>query len=347
MRGDPQFEAITAIAIIETRLPPIDVFQSLEATLAEAAVDHEIVIIANGVSAATAQQLRAITDGIPNVTVHFLAQRVDRDTAVLVGIDQALGDWIVILTPTAEEVASLPRILERAGPFEIVFAGARPVKEIPAIYRVIARAYFKIYEMVSGVPVDWPAPRVRVYSRAAARYLASLLDGEFALRSVNVSGAFPGTREILTGLPSSDLELPAPGRALRKAFRGFLNASAVPLRVVIGTALFAGLVAVLSSLYALFVYFLKEDVTPGWTTLSLQISLMMLLFSVMFALLAEYVLNVYRAITPRRRISVVREIRSPLRRQSDRLNVIGSDGSFQLGAPRQNPSATPAPEQVR
>ena len=347
MTNGPRFEAITAVTIVDLRLPSSDVFHSLESTLSGAAVDYEIVIIANGVAAEIAQQLRLIAETVANVTVHFLAQRVDRDTAILVGIDQALGDWVVVLTPTVEEVACLPKILEKAGSYEIIFAGARERKEFPIAYWGVAHVYFKLYEMVSGSALEWPSPRIRIYSRAAARHLASQLDGEFALRSLHFSGAFPGTREILSGLPSTDLELPSPGYALRKAFRGLLNASAVPLRIVIVTALVTGVVAVLSSVYTVIVYLFKEDVTPGWTTISLQISTMMLLFSIMFALLTGYVLNVYRATAPRRRISVVREIRSPLRRQADRLNVIGAHGTFDLGAPPQQPSELPRSEHAR
>ncbi|HEV2602667.1 MAG TPA: glycosyltransferase [Microvirga sp.] len=335
MTSEIAFEAVTALCIVDTRLPSIAAFEALERQLARVATDYEIMIVANGVETATAQHLRELTDRIANVTVHFLAQRTDRDAAILLGIDQALGDWIVVLTPNAEEVASLPKLFKKAGPYEIVFAGARPSADIPAPYRRVAWMYFKLYETISGLRVDWPAPRVRIYSRAAARYLTSMLDGEFALRSLNISGAFPGTRETIDNLPSSDLELPQLGRALRKAFRGLLLASAVPLRAMIGIALFAGFFAVLSSLYAVVTYLLKDDVAPGWTTLSLQISMMTFLFAAMFALLAEYVLNMYRAIAPRRRIAIVRELRSPIRRQVERLNVVGADGAFKLGAPSE------------
>ncbi|MFC1458343.1 hypothetical protein ACETIH_16890 [Microvirga arabica] len=347
MSSTPKFEAITAVTVVEWRLPPLELFEQLEAALCKVAADHEIVIIANAVTANVAQGLRAIIDQVANVTVHFLAQRVDRDTAVLVGIDHALGDWVVVLTPTAEEIAGLPQVLEKAGPYEIVFAGARLEIDIPTTYRRIARIYFKLYELVSGSAIDWPAPRIRVYSRAAARYLTGLLDGEFALRSLSFSGTFPGTREVITGLPESDLELPGLARALRKALRGLVHVSAAPLRITIAAALFAGFIALLSSIYAVLVYIFKENVEPGWTTLSLQISVMMFLFSVMFALLAEYVLKVYRTLVPRQRATVVRELRSPLRQKTDRLNVIDSDGSFQLGAPRQPQSVTSKMERVR
>ena len=338
-----RFDAVTAVVVADHRPFPAETLAALEDALSRFADDHEVVVVANGVTPQGAQALVRLAETVPNVTVHFLAERIDRDTAILVGLDHALGDWVVVLSPSHEEIAALPQVLAQAGAFEVVFAGAREKAGIPAGYRGVAGLYFRLYELTTGATIDWPAPRIRVYSRSAARYLTTLLDGEFALRQLQFSGAFPGTRETVAGLPSSDLELPRTSRALRKAFRGLLNASAVPLRVVVGTALLTGAIALVSSLYAILVWLFYDDVEPGWTTLSLQLSVMMFLFSAMFALLAEYVLNVYRAIAPRRRIAVVREVRSPIRRQSERLNVVGADGAFHLGAPPLQPASAEGP----
>lgn len=334
MKTRPKWESITGVAVIEDQVPEIAVFETLGKALGRVATDSEIVIVANGVTSAVAQQLRDVAENVPDVTVHFLARREDRDTVTLLGIDQALGDWIVVLSPTAEEVVHLPSILEQVEPYEVVFAGARSAEEIPIYYRWVASWYFLLYGVANRSRIDWPAPRIRVYSRAAARYLTGQLDGEFLLRVLDFSGSFPGVRLIVQGLPPSDLKLPTLFGALRKGARGLLSATAVPLRATSAIALSTGTLALLTSIYTLAVYLTKPDVMPGWTTLSLQISMMMFLFSLMFALLAEYVLSVYRSIPPRRRISVVRELRSPLRRQGQRLNVIGTDGHFQLGAPK-------------
>jgi hypothetical protein len=333
-----RFDAVTAICIVESCVPRLEVFQALGGSLADAAKDHEIVVIANGVSAEVTHQLRTIAEAVANVTVHFLAQPVDRDLAVLLGIDHALGDWVLVLTPTLEEVANLPRVLQQAGPYEIVFAGAAMRTDLPRLYGHMARAYFKLYAFASGSTVDWPTPPIRVYSRAAARYLAGQLNAEFALRSLDVSGAFPGIRQTIDDLPPSEVELLTPLNALRKACRGLVNARAVMMRALIGIALCTGFVAVLSSIYAVLSYLLKERVEPGWTTLSLQISIMMFLFSLMFALLSEYVLVVYRATPRRRTLSFVREMRSPLRPRSERLDVVGTE-RFILGAPEDTERA--------
>jgi polyisoprenyl-phosphate glycosyltransferase len=82
------------------------------------------------------------------------------------------------------------------------------------------------------------------------------------------------------------------------------------------------------------VYFFKPEVAAGWTTLSLQISGMMFIFSILFVFFAEYLIQLTSANPTRsRRHLVFREIRSRLSRRSRRLNVVDPAGNFKLGAP--------------
>lgn len=99
-------------------------------------------------------------------------------------------------------------------------------------------------------------------------------------------------------------------------------------------AIAGGAFSVLYSLYAFAVYLVKQDVAAGWTTLSLQLATMMFVFSVVLLFLSEYVIQIHAASPPRsRRFLVVRELRSPLSRRQDLLNVVDGEGRFQLGKP--------------
>lgn len=90
----------------------------------------------------------------------------------------------------------------------------------------------------------------------------------------------------------------------------------------------------LYSVYVFCVYLFKADVAEGWTTLSLQLASMMLVFSVVLLFLSEYVIQIHSASPPRsRRYLVVRELRSPLSRRTQRLNVVDGEGRFELGRP--------------
>ena len=55
-----RFDAVTTICIVESRVPPFEVFHALSSSLTYAAKDHEIVLVANGVSAEVTHQLGRI-----------------------------------------------------------------------------------------------------------------------------------------------------------------------------------------------------------------------------------------------------------------------------------------------
>ncbi|MBA2668895.1 MAG: hypothetical protein H0U67_00815, partial [Gemmatimonadetes bacterium] len=95
-----------------------------------------------------------------------------------------------------------------------------------------------------------------------------------------------------------------------------------------------GIASGIYAIYVVLIYLLLPEVQRGWTTMSLQLSGMMLLFSIQFLLLAERVLQI-SANNPSnyRRHIVIRELRSPLSRRSARLNVVDQQGRFRLGAP--------------
>jgi hypothetical protein len=118
-----------------------------------------------------------------------------------------------------------------------------------------------------------------------------------------------------------------------KAVRLAISLGATPVRML---GLFAMLASALSLIYAAYVvlvFLLKPNVEAGWTTLSLQIAGMMFLFSLMFWLLSEYVVQIHAATGGRRRRTVVRELRSERTARSSRLNVVDETGAFRLGAP--------------
>jgi len=68
----------------------------------------------------------------------------------------------------------------------------------------------------------------------------------------------------------------------------------------------------------------------GWTTISLEISSMMLLFSIILTLISEYVLQIHSRLPARRRYVVVRELRSTRTRRPKRLNLAVGDGQLEL-----------------
>jgi hypothetical protein len=122
---------------------------------------------------------------------------------------------------------------------------------------------------------------------------------------------------------------------LARAARLLTTGSSTLLRASSYLALVGGIASAVYAFYVIAVFLLVPQVEPGWTTLSLQLSGMLLLFSVQFLLLAENVIHISaNSGISNRRHHIIRELRSPLSRRSARLNIVDQEGRFQLGAPR-------------
>jgi glycosyltransferase involved in cell wall biosynthesis len=74
-----------------------------------------------------------------------------------------------------------------------------------------------------------------------------------------------------------------------KAIDILANNSSHPLRVVSYFGIFAGLLNITYAFYVVLINISKEDIEKGWTTTSLQSSIMFFLLFIILAILSEYI----------------------------------------------------------
>jgi hypothetical protein len=327
--------SISAVIVADDAVPSIELARRLGDVLADWFSTTQIVIVCAGPSDAASLALKHMVEALPDIAVCFLAVKCEPDLARLVGLDHALGDWVLCLTPTEEEIEALPRLLEHHGTgHDVIIAEAEaPERRMPTLYGVLERLYFKALDRLVRSRTRPGAFSVRLYSRVAALHIANSAIGEVLIRSSTLAGGFLTLR-----LPDCYRDpraarrrslLPAIGRGLRL----LVTSTAAPLRWVTLVAVASGVLSIVYSLYVLGIYLLKPDVEPGWTTISLQISGVMFLFSVIFTIVSEYLVQIHANSLPRRRHIVVRELRSSRTRRAGRLNVVDHLGRFHLGGP--------------
>jgi dolichol-phosphate mannosyltransferase len=240
--------------------------------------------------------------------------------------------------PSEEELALLPNLLAplRDG-YDLVVADpldGKLVVKRPLSNHLLLGGYLRIYRILTGVDLEIRPTGFRVLSRAAALYIAGHPAAELLLRSRGLGPGFPG--KVVPLVPSRGVVHSS--SSLRANWstgvNTLLSATTVPLRLASYIGLLGGILSLAYGVYAIATYVFRRGVIAGWTTISLQLAAMMFIFSVLFMLLSEYVLQIHAANAPRSlRHLVLRELRSPLSRRSARLNVVDAQGQFQLGAP--------------
>jgi hypothetical protein len=328
--------SLTAVMVVRDRCPSRALLGDLADALGELAADVDLVIVANGTTNDVSLELKALIANVADLTVVFLGVRQHDDIARLVGIDHAIGDFVLFCTPTPAEIASLPGLLAPLADEYDLVVGAPPQDAEPSeppLTRASFRAFQALFQRLTGFCFEARPTGFRVFSRTAALYVATHALGEVLIRGMSLGPGFPAAA---VPLPEPSPAKPEARRSDRmsRALRLLLTSSALPLRLSSFIGLAGGFLSLLYAVYVACVYLLKPDVQAGWTTLSLQTSGMMFIFSVLFVFLAEYLIQILSANPARsRRHLVSREITSQIARQGRRLNVIDGTGEFQLGAP--------------
>jgi hypothetical protein len=330
--------SISVIFIVRDTPLDFGVTERLFDVLGAAFADMETVIVANGVSVATAIQLKQAAELLPDCTALFLTEEVHDDIARLLGIDHAISDHILFATPLQGQIDVLPEMIEllREGNDVVIGEGDGGVVVSRGwLFTTMFNLFRHVHKLATGRSYEALSPAFRAYSRAAALYIATRRDGEVLIRARALGQGFPSA----TVATKSSVRFPIRSMSFRmavsKAVRLLLTGSSAPLRLSSYLGFGGGIMSVVYAAYVVLVYLFKTDVEPGWTTLSLQLAGMMFLFSTQFLFLSEYLVQILSTspATGRRQL-VARELRGTLSRRSGRLNVVGKEGQFYVAAPQ-------------
>lgn len=333
----PAFTSVSVVLVVRQHCPSLSLLETFAERLEALFVDVEFVIVANEASSAVSLELKNLSDRLPDSLIVFLGDQVHDDVARLIGIDHAVSDYVLFATPTEAEAASLEHF---AGPLRAgsdLVIGRRPggTSRGP-INRMLFAGFRAVVRLTTGRQFEDQPPTFRVLSRPAALYVSTRREGEVLVRSRNLGAGFPSAEVQLP----RDPDLYDSKRSLRRDFsraaRLITTGSSGLLRASSYLALVGGVVSAFYAVYVILIFLLVPDVEPGWTTLSLQLAGMLLLFSIQFLLLAENVIHISAGSgISNRRHHIIRELRSPLSRRSARLNIVNDEGRYEIGAPTE------------
>lgn len=313
------------IAAIVNRTSHVEAVRSLEEVARALSKDWEILLVACDINQIKVMELTRIAREIPDATLHIL-EGATRDVAQLAILDMAVGDRVLTIDLDRVDIAASRAMLDLADQgFDVVLAETAGERPGGLGYRIMRRLFMRLYKYLSGVQIGHDLPRMSLYSRPAALHLLQRRESEMLLRTSQLSEAFPGTHITVARSGSPPPAGPGGTRdALARAYRALNFAGALPLRLVV---LLSGVSAVVNVLYMKFAvisHLLEENIEPGWTTLSLQISGMFLLLCIILGIVAEHLIAVDRAVNRRPRYRVLREVRSPLSKAWEERNVTGT-----------------------
>jgi glycosyltransferase involved in cell wall biosynthesis len=285
--------------------------------------DYEVVIIDNASQDGSLEAYRDLVSGsgLPNLQVYALTKEVDLDTAYSVGLENALGDFIAFIDPMTDDVGFLPSMLEEAvGGADVVFAANDQKPEQGFLYRCVSRSFNWLYARLNDVDLERDAPQFRVLSRRVANFILQHPLPSITFRHLPATGGF-SRANLRYSAPPKGARSKRLMESVDRGVRLLVTTTRAPMRLVTWLSFFGAMANVVYSIYVLGIALFKEDVAPGWVTLSLQQSGMFLLVCVVLLVLGEYILHMANLTSEGPRYHVGQEFTSTTMTRREKLNV--------------------------
>ncbi|WP_460046742.1 glycosyltransferase [Pseudomonas sp. S2_H01] len=255
--------------------------------------DYELIIVDNASSDDSVAQLKRLTaeDGVANLQVYALTKEVDLDTASWVGLENALGDYAVVLDPLADDIAFLPNMLEHAARgADVVFVCNTEHTPQPLLYRFAFKLFHRAYRWCNGIHLVKDAPQFRLLTKKVINFILQHPKPTMIYRHLPATGGFARTCLTYSAPPKAQPHRHL-GESVDRGIRMLVSSTRAPMRLVTALSLFGAVMNLLYCAYVVGIALFKTDVAAGWISLSLQESGMFFLISLVLLVLGEYILN--------------------------------------------------------
>lgn len=285
--------------------------------------DHELIVVDNASHDESVRLLKTLTEpgGLPNIQVYALTKEVSDDTAAWVGLENALGDFVVVVDPLADDTAFLPEMLEHAvSGADVVFANNRQKPRQSIAYRVANGVFHSLYKSFSGINLAKEAPSYRVLSKRVINFILQHPQPSVTYRHLPATGGFARVTLEYSATPISR-STKRLGESIDRGMRLLVSTTQAPMRLVTSLSLFGAAANLLYSIYVVSIGLFKADVAPGWVSISLQQSGMFFLISLVLLVLGEYILHMASLSNEGPLYHVGQEYTSARMTRKERLNI--------------------------
>lgn len=307
------------------------------AKLAPLVSDYELIIVDNASDDDSVSILRNLSGQScnPNLQVYALTKEVDSDTASWVGLENALGDFVAVIDPLLDDIDFLPEMLDKAVTgTDVVFANNLQKPRQSIAYHSADTIFNWLYKSFNGIHLAKEAPQYRVLNKRVINFILQHPQPALTYRHLPATGGFSRVNMEYSTKPCVQ-NAKKLGESIERGMRLLVSTTQAPMRVVTSLSLFGAAANLVYSIYVLAVGLFKNDVAPGWVSLSLQQSGMFFLISIVLLVLGEYILNMVSLSNEGPLYHVAQEFTSTRMTHREKLNI--EDVSSPLSKTSPNP----------
>ncbi len=312
------------------------VIEQMTTTVAPLVSDYELIVVDNGSDDDSVAVLKQLTgeQGFPNLQIYALTKEVDADTASWVGLENALGDFVAVIDPMADDIQFLPNLLDQAvSGADVVFAVNEQKSKQSLAYRSCSWVFRTLYQWFNSIDMAREAPPYRIISKRVVNFILQHPTPALIYRHLPATAGFSKANLSYSAPPKIHRKKRL-GESIDHGMRLMVATTRGPMRLMTLLSLFGAVANLVYSIYVIIIAIAKENVAPGWVTLSLQQSGMFFLFSLVLLMLSEYILHMARLSQEGPPYHVAQEFTSAVMTRRQRLNIEEACGRGMCPPPR-------------
>ena len=278
---------LSVVAVINDDASLPSFLSDLSPVLRECVENYEIIVVGNGLT--QLELNKAKTEILLHKCIRLLLLSEDHpvDIAFTAGIDNSIGDFVIMMDSYTDPAPVIPRLLEVAeSGCDVVIASSGGKRYSSLLSRLGGAAYFKLARLMLPQASDIDPSYFTCFSRKALNALAQNKDAVRSYRFLRSQLGF--SRQIILYEP-----IRRPAKARRRdsvllmwlSVESLFSYSMVPLRFFSAISFLLGGISYMSIPYAFLSWLLNPKVVGGWASTSIMFGFM---FGSIFVLLGIF-----------------------------------------------------------
>ena len=267
-------------------------YDRLVAVLEPLAIEWELILVDDGSSDGTLDELLRLQAADPRVRPISFSRNFGQQVALTAGWDAARGDAVICMDGDLQHPPEvLPELVAkwREG-YDVVQAIRTDTANVGSIKRLTSALFYCFINWVSDTPIRPNATDLRLLSREALDALLQCRERDRLVRGLVSWVGFRRAEVPFVDAPRfSGKTKYSLAKMIRLAFDALTAFSTKPLKVATSAGFAAAVLGIAYAFYTAYVRLFTDRAVPGWASLTVSVLILGGLQLICLGLIAEYI----------------------------------------------------------
>ncbi|NOH84524.1 glycosyltransferase [Vibrio sp. 03-59-1] len=250
-------------------------------------IDYEILVVEDKPAIIEAESLTSIMKEIPSVRYVELSYEVDYEVAITVGLENSIGDFVVILNPSLEPldvIAPMVKLSQKCSVDVVVGVADNQKKSIG--YRLV-RPFVNFILKEIGYKIPKNSSTLRCLSRTAVNSATKARNyhHQIFVRIAQCGATSCSYDFSIIDNRKREINL---FNSINRTLNLLIFNSSKPLRWMTSLGCIGSLFALIFACYSFFTRLASDNVADGWSSIVILISFLFMLLFTILSFFGEY-----------------------------------------------------------